>query len=122
MDPERSTTADFQFTIGRLMLVIAGFALLLALIRFGMVALVASAIAVCFYLLYRHVRLTPAMFLIAALAVLVAATRFGQAAVVTIGLIVACYALLHRYVLSGAPLPNRRDAIKPRFPEHLPRR
>jgi hypothetical protein len=122
MEPERSTTATLQFAIGRAMVVIAFFAILLALIRFGLVALVAAALALYFYLLYSHISMTPAVFLIAALAVLLSASRFGQAAVGTIGLIVGYYALLHHYVLKGASLPKRRDAMKLRFPEQFPRR
>jgi hypothetical protein len=97
------------------MSVIAVFALLFALIRFELVALVTSVVGLFFYLLYRRVRLTPAMFLIAAFGVLLLASRFGHAAAGVIGLIVAYHVILHRYVLSGPPLP-RRSPVRPPLP------
>jgi hypothetical protein len=107
MAPDPVRPAKFQFTIGRAMLAIAVLALVLGLIRLGLVALLATAAVLYFYLLYRHVTVTPGMFLVAACALLFSTTRFGQAAVGIIGLILGYYVFLHRYALSGPSLPRR---------------
>jgi hypothetical protein len=122
MAPGAESSAKYQFTIGHAMIVIAVVALLLTLIRFGLLLLVLSVVALGFYLLLRHVRITPAAFLIAAFALLLLMTRFGLAAVVMNGLIVGYYVVLHNFVLSGPPIPRRRGVKKPRFPQQLPRR